>query len=702
MKKIILTLLVCAVAFHASGFLSVAQAAQKDSFEQWLEKYAAWDQLEKQYAQEKDKDSPEAILKRAEVYLNLNSPKQALEIIEMTPTFADNATEAQRLWLGGQAHRALGDLSKSVLWFSQSATYFVEKSDMKRQFKNESGLENIWQDVWLKLYWSFVANHTLSRDSQHDALNRIREIGQTVWGNSYWDKANTVLNPSPIIAPKEPAPVKLGENGLPLPPFITQKDRELVAQAMASVSLERFEAAQAAVTMISNEPVRVFWVALINFMETGQSPLSLTVFEEGNYLKALAFWQGSLMAPYSQTRSDWVLGNPDSGPWTKFRNNLLDMPADEARKAIDNELGSMLISEETSRLLNSFKLALSMSNRDYIASSTIWNKIDKKQLPLALQYAGTTLFKENLNNILPDNPAKSFTVYPVLAALSGAAGQDLNESNDAPFWLSAPQSELKSLSQRTYPMDKLLLLAYWQQQFSKKPSTELAKRSAFLFSDTSFGINTMLFLADQAVRAKKLQLGAFYLNRIAKESLDPIHKMKWLDVRIRLELDSGRNEAAMKTFKQMTTSTVPVPVMTRLRVALLFQQKRDFAAAKKELMAMWENRADLTTTLQAETLFWLGEGEQALRNPDKALDYYLRLAWQYPQENIWALTAMYRASIIYEKRGKYETAKRLLGTVVRNADTKEQREAAKARIAAINKKTGKKKNSKKSVLVYPF
>lgn len=178
--------------------------------------------------------------------------------------------------------------------------------------------------------------------------------------------------------------------------------------------------------------------------------------------------------------------------------------------------------------------------------------------------------------------------------------------------------------------------------------------------------------------------------------------MKWLDVKVRLELDSNRNEAAMKTFQEMTSSEVKVPVMTRLRIALLYQQKRNFDAAREQLLAMWDDRANLTTTLQAETLFWLGEGEQAVRNSEKALDYYLRLAWQYPQENIWALTAMYRASLIYEKRGKYETAKRFLGTVIKRADTKEQREAAKARIAAIDKKTGNSKSNKQSVLIYPF
>jgi tetratricopeptide (TPR) repeat protein len=178
--------------------------------------------------------------------------------------------------------------------------------------------------------------------------------------------------------------------------------------------------------------------------------------------------------------------------------------------------------------------------------------------------------------------------------------------------------------------------------------------------------------------------------------------MAWLDAKTRLELESGRQATALETYQKMTATGEPIPVMTRLRMALLYQQRREYETAQKELLAMWDARATMTTALQAETLFWLGEGEQAMRNPDKALDYYLKLAWQYPGENIWALTAMYRASLIYEKRGKYETAKRLLTTVVRNAARKEQKEAAQARIEAINNKMGKPEAGAEDALVYPF
>ena len=702
-KKLHLPALVLVFTFSLA---SAALAAQNGSFEAWLEQYGAWDRLEKEYAAVPSGDTPETVLKRAQVYLNLNSPKQALEIIEMSTAFDDNATEAKRLFLGGKAHRAMGDLSKSVLWFTQSAKYARDLGVLKENFRQEPEMERVWADVWTKMYWSYLSNYTLSRDAQLDALTQVLDVGRRVWNDEFWEKAAAVLSPADGngtlgSAPSLPA-APLGPDGLPLPPFVSKVDTEAIVSSMAMVSLEKFEEARVRVSVITQQPVRDFWLMVINFLETGAEPVNITEFLSANYLKAYAFWAGNVLAPYSASRAQWLLGNPDSAPWKKFRNNLLSMPFADANKAIDNELGSMLISEDTATLLNSFKLALSLSDGDFISSATTWNKIDKRKLPLALKLAAVLLFKEDLKNVLPLDPAESFMVYPTLCALAGAAGDDLNARTEAPFWTVASKDNLKRLSTRDWPFDKLLLLAYWQESFARKPTTALAKCSAFLFDGTSFGINCMLYLADTAVRSKNLQLGAFYLNRINGDSLSSSQKMSWLDTKLRLELDAGKTETALKTFKEMTSLDAKIPVMTRLRLALLYQQRREFDAARDQLMIMWNDRNELSSELQAETLFWLGEGEQAVRNTDKALDYYLRLAWQYPQENIWALTAMYRASLIYERQGKYETARKLLTTVVRRADRKEQREAAKARIDAIDKKMGVSDKGKESTLVYPF
>ncbi len=699
MKRLLITFAACVCLFHGLAINCEAQASATDSYERWLEKYGAWDRLENEYSAESDKDTPEIILKRAEVYLNLNSPEKTLEIIEMTPAFADNATESERLWLGGKAQRALGDLSKAVLWFSQSTAYAMDKKTLSSRFKNEPGLENIWMDVWLKLFWSYDANISISRSTQLETLKKIQEIGQQMWGGSYWTTAGAALaSREDSQATQLPATTARAAQ-----PFVSQADTEQVVTALAFVSLENFEEARQSISKVEKEPVRDFWLMVISFLEAGTLPTDLTVFESGNYLKAQAFWEGNMLAPYSVSRSQWLLGNPESGPWTKFRNNILSMSLGDANRAIDNELGSLLISEQTAALLNSFKLALALSDGDFISSATSWNKTDKRSLPLALQLAGALLFKENLTNLLPNNPAEAFKVQPIMAALCGAAGYDPNAVDEAPFWISAPKDRITTLSERDWPMDKLLLLANWQQEFSRKPSIELAKRSAFLFDDTAFGIESVLYLADQSVRGNQLQLGAFYLNNIDPDTLALGQKMKWYDVKLRLELESGRNETALETFAVMASTKGEIPVMTRLRMALLYQQKRDFVTAREQLLTLWANRANLTTTLQAETLFWLGEGEQALHDTEKALDYYLRLAWQYPQENRWALTAMYRASLIYERQGKDDTAKRLLTTVVKRADRKEQREAAKARIDAIDKKVGSNKSTEAAgSMAYPF
>lgn len=683
---------------------AMAQPKPKQSFEEWLENYGAWDKLEKEFAKDEESNDPASILKRAEVYLYLNSPEEALELIEMTPTFADNATEAERLWMGGQAHRAIGDLTKSVLWFTKAASYFTEREARKR-LRKEPDLEPIWKDVWLKLYWAYTANYTISRGSQKELLNNIIDLGDNAWGDKYWEKAQATLNPELGLQKSRQTKrnrEKLGPDGLPLSPPVSSDDTNRIVQGLAALSLGKFDEAKQAVEEIQKETIRYFWISTLNLIQDGTPIGDLTPFASENYLKAHSFWQGDLLGPYTQSNNHWLLGNQESGPWKKFRNNLLEMPLENAKEAIDNELGSMLISEQTATLLKHFKLALLMANGDFFNSSELWKTLKKQELTISLQLAGILFFNEDLKNILPLNPRDSYAISPILTALSGAAGHDINELNEAPFWISAPADQLESLSE-DYPMDNLLLLAWWQKRFDEKPTVELAKRSAFLFDDSTLGIKALLYLAEKAVKENRLQLGAYYLNRIASDKLIPSQKMAWLNVKLQLELESGRSDAGMKTFLQMNKlEAATIPPMTRLRMALLFQQKRNFKAAREQLLTMWEQRDDLTTTLQAEILFWLGEGEQGMRNTEAALDYYLRLAWQYPQENIWALTAMYRASLIYEKRGKYETAKRLLGTVMRQADTKEQREAAKARLNAIDRKMGKAKSDQKSTLVYPF
>lgn len=680
------------VAVPSIGFT----APQKD-YEEWLRQYGAWDQLDKEFAREGMDNSAETLLKRANVYLNLNSPKQALEILEMSSVFDDKLLEAQRLMLGGKAHRALGNLTKAVLWFTQSAEELNDPKAVKDVFDDEKNLEYIWMDVWKKLYWAYGDKHTISQQVQQSALVRIANVGAQVWGTEYWREAQELLG---VISTENEGPT---EDSLPNPDQSMTSDTDIkhIVKSFSLISLEKFDEAQSEITEIEQQTVRFFWATLITAIEKGTMPDDLSPLKDGNYLKANAFWQGDVASVISQGNSAWVLGNPDSAPWTRFRNNLLQMPIDEAIIAIDKELDSMLISKEYSSLLNSVKLALSLSNSDFALALTTWKSIDKKELPLSLLLAGLLSFNKDFNNVLPENITDNSRLRSVFTALAKSTGHASLE-NEAPFWVVSPDEKLKTLSEKTYPMDKLLQLAYWKKRFQEKPTLAHAKRAAYLFDNTSFGTQATLYLAAQAVEIKDLQLAAFYLNRVNRQTLNDSQKMEWFDVKIKIELESGNNDKALGTYNLMTELQAEIPVMTVLRMSLLFQQLRKYEISREQLLSLWDKRGSLPSSLQAETLFWLGEGEQGLRNAEKALDYYLLLAWKYPQENIWALTAMYRASLIYEKRGKYETAKRLLTTVVKRADRKEQREAAKARINAIDNKMGRSSQNKGSTLKYPF
>ena len=148
------------------------------------------------------------------------------------------------------------------------------------------------------------------------------------------------------------------------------------------------------------------------------------------------------------------------------------MPFTDAVKAIDNELGSHAhFRGRPAGLLNNFKLALSLANGDVISSSTTWNNLNKKNLPITLRLAGMLAFKEDFKNVLPDNPSEAYRLYPrVVRPVRRCRDGRPPENRRRPFWTTAQPSQLRQLAKNQYPLDRLLLLAYWQQYFADNPS----------------------------------------------------------------------------------------------------------------------------------------------------------------------------------------------------------------------------------------
>jgi len=74
----------------------------------------------------------------------------------------------------------------------------------------------------------------------------------------------------------------------------------------------------------------------------------------------------------------------------------------------------------------------------------------------------------------------------------------------------------------------------------------------------------------------------------------------------------------------------------------------------------------------------------------KAKDYYFRLAWKYPQENMWAVTALHRAALICKRQGQLFTAKSILKAVKEKAGQEGQKQQAEEVLAEIEEKLGQK------------
>lgn len=687
------------------------------AFEQWLKKYGAYDRIVLPEPEQSGQDAGANVLKRAEGLLMQGSPQEALALIEAQPALEDPAAEGQRLWLGAQAHRALGDPYKAVIWYSHSAKLMDAKA-LKERLTAEPGLESLWVDVWRRQFWAYAGTPSASSDALENNLRSLLEQAAAAWGpHNFWVKAQEALVLAAGEAPLGQPDIKDDDKAAPkdkkakaakapakdkdAPLSVSPEDRQHIAEALAAASLEDFSHARTALDALPDPALKDFWSAMITFMETGK-PHDTKTLRAAGYAKAAGFWSANLLAPFAANRDVWFLGSTVSSSWTKFRNNINQLPNQEARETVDKELQSMLLSEDMSRLLRSLKFVLLVENGDLEAARETWAGLDKRKLPLSLRLAGGMLTQEEVKNLLPQEIGAAAKLSPALRSLLAAAGTGTALIAEAPFWTKAEVGRSSAVN-KLWPLDRLLVLADWQARWDAAPGPELARRSAFLFPDTTFGYDCLTYLAQKAIEGRYFQLAETYLNRMADMSSDKAGQAVRLGLKAKMERDSGKDAEALATYQALAGLGVELAPKTRLDMATFLQLKGDFEGGRKQLLALWEMRDKLPRPLQAEVLFWLGEGEHSLRNYDAALDFYLRLAYEYPKEPMWPTVAMYRAAMIYELKGNFEPAKKFLHAVIATADTKEAKDAARNRLNALEAKSGKPTSAKDGPeAVYPF
>jgi hypothetical protein len=365
---------------------------------------------------------------------------------------------------------------------------------------------------------------------------------------------------------------------------------------------------------------------------------------------------------------------------------------------------SLLLSDDMARMLRSAKFALLLQAGEVDGAKEIWDTLEKRKLPLTLRVAGAILYRDDLKTLLPQEIGASGRLSPALSALVAAAGLGSPLPGESPFWTKIEVGKSSNVN-KLWPLDRLLVLADWQARWVAAPGPELARRSAFLFPETAYGFDCLTYLTRKAIDERYFLLATTYLNRMAQVASDPKQQGMRLGLKAKMERESGKDDDALATYQDIIALGRDIDPKTRLDMATFLQLKNDFAGAKKQLLILWDQRETMPKSLQAEILFWLGEGEHSQKNYDEALDYYLNLAYQYSKESMWPTVAMYRASMIYELKGKYDAARKFLNAVINTADRKEEREAARNRLNAIDAKIGKQQpgttNSQEST-VYPF
>ncbi len=687
-RSLLIALFIILITATASKAVEPQKA---DPFNLWLEKYGAWDILEENYSG--SGDTPELIIKRAQTAYNLGRYSACMNILQGTPAFDDKSLEISRLWLGGQAQRALGNPIKSVIWFSQAAR-FMDQNSMIEKFNAEPNLKTVWFDVWRSLYWSILVTSGSAREAQDMILKQSFEQAMKVWPTTYF-----IINTEPVFK-------KTLAKGFEFKPtvvnstIINDKDRELISMSIAASSLGDWNKSNSILENISNSTVKTFWASVNSYLKTGKnSTEEVETFKEQNLVSAWSFFKAGVLEPAYDSPTLWKMAAPASPAWTAFRNKLMSMSPQDALDTIDRETGSLLLSEDLVSALQNYRLAFAFLTGKMELTKKIWEQLDHNKLPLSLRIAAGIAFKPDLSKIVSSSDAGQNSNLFIISGLCDAAEVEYFNDLNAPFW--QPLSGKKFNSQvNSKPLDRLLLFAELLDNSVKKMDGNIARRCAFLFPNSELGAKSYIYLADNAALNRDFKLSAFYLKRVDPEKFGSEMHLKWLIAAVEYDLAVGNEGKALNAYNKILESGGGLPPEKELKLALLIQQKGDLKKAQAILERIWSRSDNLNNELKAEILFWIAEGDQAMGDKEKALKSYLELAFKFPEQNIWAVTAMYRISMIYEHKGQFETAKKFLNSVIKKADRPAQKEAAKARLNAIETKLAKTGVGKKAS--FPF
>ncbi len=636
---------------------SVVLAAQPQTFDAWLQEYHAWDVYEQELSTQPMTE--QNILARAGTLLRMEKPDQVIKLLDTS--FANQVSEQQRYILRARAQRLLGSYDECIFsWLAFSR--MVPRKKYTSVMSKEPGLDLLFKNVWKKWFWeSFFTSNAKLDASRRPLMDQMLDLGERMWPQKkFWQQTR-------------PLYTNLSARALSASPSDSTQispEREYIGKALAYWSLGFWDKGDLLINEIANKQHAHFWHHFSSLLSRASSTeIDLT---EGVSAQATSRAFFTLFAPKIRSEA-WLLQPPEVSSWTTFAKHLENMEPEQALTTIIQEQSSMFLSEQIKQSLAVCRVVFTLQHEGGLDleknRSKLLSAIDSS--PLLLRLACLILGGH------PDMPSDPQTAA-LITYLAQASGMKTSRGVLAPFWESTVSAE-------EYPLDYLMEYVSLAGAMQKKPTYEASIDLAFLFPQSPAAQKGFLFLAGEAHRDGTKKQSWAYLQKIRTKDLDSKDRIEFLLARAGMEMEFGYEDAALKDYAVLMQED-PDSILPekQLKLALLGQQKHKWSWAQDILEGLWKKRALLDETIRAEILFWLGEGAQSQGKMQDALKYYLRLAWQYPGQNIWAVTAMYRAGLMYEKNGQFETARQLYASVLKNSDRESQKKAVKARIASVS------------------
>ncbi|WP_028574454.1 tetratricopeptide repeat protein [Desulfonatronovibrio hydrogenovorans] len=632
----------------------------RDSYHEWLKRYGAMD-IYAMNLREQD-PSPQARLDYANALVSLGNAQEALTVLNSLETMDSPQVQGKSHWIRHRALRQLGEFERSILSVVEAAGLlgFQETVQLMSQ---EPDLEKLWNNVWKRWYFQ-----TLRPDMVHEGRILIMDLSfrlaSAAWPDQgFWSKISSPLAATPAE--------KTGPSS----------DQIQIAKALSLWSIGHWSMADQALEQVSNSSKKSFFRELGTFLRS--SDLAAWKSNDSS-IKSSGFSQVYAQQLINFVLEDFRLKSPEAGSWEPFLTQVKTFPPGRSLEVIRQELSSALLSGDVRSRLHALEFIFELQEKNHVQALESWYKsgTDPSGLPFTIILAVSILSKDP--GSLSSLPSST---YPVLKELLNAAGFNPDPEHMAGFW----KEEIKNLSSlyTVFPLDYAVNYLFYQKNFTAKQDRESAINLAFLFPYSEIGQSSYLNLARHAYKDGNKTLAWRYLQNISQEFAQGPRQLELLEAKAGILMDMGREEESLSTYQEiLKIDPARLNPETRLKLALLAQEKNQWDTAQAMLQDLWRDRSNISESIQAEILFWLGEGAQYRGDLEKALDYYLRLAWGFPGENIWAVTAMYRAGLIYEQRGMLDPAKNLFQTVLRNADRNAQKEAARQRIDAIESRMG--------------